>query len=168
MSPQCCRTLSSGRRTGRCIVWTAPVSARYVGTGIVSTPSASLPRMGVAYRTTGCAGGGQVTVPPDDTVLAPFFQVCPVTAPTSHFPPNFLAGNTDRCRHRGALCGTYPVPAGMWDLPSSQRPKSPMPPQHAGSLEGTHLAQWTNGLLKELRPGAERRRHCRRIVVTVT
>ena len=26
-----------------------------------------------------------------------------------------------------------------------------MPPQHAGSLEGARLAQWTNGLLEELR-----------------
>ena len=95
----------------------------------------------------------QVAAPPDDTVLAPLFKVCGACHRSDEpFPPNFLAGNADQVRRTVAHCAErIQYRLGMWDLPSSQRPKSPMPPQHAGSLEGARLAQWTNGLLKELR-----------------
>ena len=95
----------------------------------------------------------QVAAPPDDTVLAPLFKVCGACHRSEEpFPPNFLAGNADQVRRTVAHCAErIQYRLGMWDLPSSQRPKSPMPPQHAGSLEGARLAQWTNGLLKELR-----------------
>ena len=95
----------------------------------------------------------QVTEPPDDPLLAPFFKVCGACHRSDEpFPPNFLAGSAGQARRTLAHCAErIQYRLGMWDLAPSQRPKSTMPPHHAGSLEGARLGQWMDGLLKELR-----------------
>ena len=95
----------------------------------------------------------QVTVPLTTYSAGAVLQglVVPVTRSDEPFRPTFSRVTPIRCKWRTvAHCAErIQYRLGMWDLPSSQRPKSPMPPQHAaGSLEGTHPAQWTNGLLR--------------------
>lgn len=117
--------------------------------------------LGAAPREWCCATGldepaTQTTAsepPPDDPLLRPFFQVCGACHRSDEpFPPNFLAGSAEQARRTLAHCAErIQYRLGMWDLPPQERPKSPMPPQHAGGLEGTRLLQWTNGLLPQLR-----------------
>lgn len=96
---------------------------------------------------------GAVEPPPDDPPLRPFFQVCGGCHRSDEaFPPNFLAGSAAQVRTAVGHCAErIRYRLAMWDLEPGQRPKSPMPPQHAGSLDGERLEQWRRGLLPSLR-----------------
>ena len=90
---------------------------------------------------------------PDDPQLRPFFQVCGACHRSDEpFPPNFLAGTARQARSTLGHCAErIQYRLAMWDLGPNQRAKSPMPPQHADSMDHAHLEQWLTGLLPELR-----------------
>jgi hypothetical protein len=94
-----------------------------------------------------------VEPPPEDPQLQPFFQVCGACHRSDEaFPPNFLAGTAAQVRTAVGVCAErIRYRLAMWDLEPGQRPKSPMPPQHAGSMDGARIEQWRRGLLPALR-----------------
>ena len=154
MNP-CCRTPGRGTpgRTVHCLnsghfLRAALMPALFRELGITTGIGAVHTTTVRFSATAGGAGHGTA----DDPPLAPLFKVCGAChRPMNPFPPNFLAGNADQVRRTVAHVRNASSTGWACGPGASQRPKSPMPPQHAGSPEGARLAQWTNGLLKELR-----------------
>jgi hypothetical protein len=91
--------------------------------------------------------------PPDSPHLAAFIKACAGCHRSSApFPPNFLAGGTDRIQRAIAHCGErIQYRLAMWDLDPANRTKTPMPPLHSVSPQKGDGRQWISGLLPELR-----------------
>ena len=88
-----------------------------------------------------------------DPLLDPFIDVCGAChRSTEPFPPNFLSGTAPEVHQRIAQCAErIQYRLAMWDLPPSQRPKTPMPPHAAHHIGDDELGPWRSGPLARLR-----------------
>lgn len=93
------------------------------------------------------------TSPPDSPRLSAFLKACAGCHRSSApFPPNFLAGGTDRMLRAIAHCGErIQYRLAMWDLAPNNRAKTPMPPLHSAGPHKNGERHWISGLLPQLR-----------------